>query len=524
MAVNLLSMVSALSRVCRIEPINDNEANDMNVKISSQFMYDKPPMEKLSSSSSSSGSPNVLLGIKQKKAAITASASSSDNKNPNNCNNSPHNQDNPNLSDAGTLNKPLPFHSHKELALAERSIRKLVEDSRFFPPEAAREDWFHRSSNNASLNSHEENPTKVSTLYEHELQVGRILGRGGFCQVRLTSLFKSNTEYALKYLQPSNKSKSSFARGAADLAIEARFLSLLQHENIIELHYVSEGTLAEVYNCLDVETDMNGGDCVCHNQGQLEHTSSLRTFGYFLVLDYLRDTLLQRIQILYIPSMISNGFSHPKAHHNKHRCHYGQHTSMIKGIASKQETQLRWWNKKLWQRNRNEEEECSRKMNFLRDSLRKRLDVVRQVASALEYLHANGIVYRDSKFFFVSMTFEFNFNQYYLLILLVKPDNIGFYFKPNNNLYSDDPNYDGIPKRTSLNPVAILYFNQELALIIFFTSFVSPLVFDFGLVKELKPSLRKSSPAQHSYGDTNHVTEDDENALFKLTGRTGSRR
>ena len=48
------------------------------------------------------------------------------------------------------------------------------------------------------------------------------------------------------------------------------------------------------------------------------------------------------------------------------------------------------------------------------------------------------------------------------------------------------------------------------------------LVFDFGLVKELKPSLRKSLSVFGASLD-NRVT-DDENALFKLTGRTGSRR
>lgn len=47
------------------------------------------------------------------------------------------------------------------------------------------------------------------------------------------------------------------------------------------------------------------------------------------------------------------------------------------------------------------------------------------------------------------------------------------------------------------------------------------LVFDFGLVKELKPSLRKSQPMYHSSHENSY---DEENALFKLTGRTGSRR
>ena len=346
----------------------------MNI-IDTNFTSDQPRMEKLSSSSSSDSRDGLAI---QTKTTTSSTAN-----NVNNCN-------------IQTMNKPLPFHSRKELALAERSIQKLVQDSCFFPPEAARDDWFHRHSNVDGHDSHKN--STVSTLYEDELHVERLLGQGGFCQVRLAHLSNKTTEeYAIKYLQSSNTKKASFfARGAADLAIEARFLSLLHHEHIITLHYVSEGTLGEVYNCLDEGNDED--DNSIHHQGR-EHTL-LRTYGYFLVLDYLRDTLLQRIQNLYVPSVMSYGLAHPKAHHKNHRCEYRPQTSALKNLASKQqETQIHWWNKKLWQKNRKEEEEWSQKRMFLCNSLIKRLNVLRQVASALEYLHAHGIVYRDSKFF-----------------------------------------------------------------------------------------------------------------------------
>lgn len=49
-----------------------------------------------------------------------------------------------------------------------------------------------------------------------------------------------------------------------------------------------------------------------------------------------------------------------------------------------------------------------------------------------------------------------NFTFIFVLPLpcLVKPDNIGFYFN-SNSLSSDDPDYDGIPKRESWNPASI---------------------------------------------------------------------
>ena len=200
----------------------------MNVKINPEFFAQSTK----TMDASSSNSPNILLGLKNKITPTNSNSASSD----------PH-------IPTPTIMKPLPFHSHKELALAERSIQKLVEDSHFFPPEAAREDWFQHYT------PQHDGETTVTTLYESEIQVGRILGRGGFCQVRLVHLKnRGHKEYALKYLQPSNKTKSSFARGAADLAIEARFLSLLSHEGIIKLHHVSDGTLAEAYNCLDAES------------------------------------------------------------------------------------------------------------------------------------------------------------------------------------------------------------------------------------------------------------------------------
>jgi serine/threonine protein kinase len=306
--------------------------------------------------------------------------------------------------------------------LAERSIQALVEGSRFFPQEAASHDWFRRSrpGDHAHRGRSE---TQVATLSEHELQVDRILGRGGFCEVRLVHInsnrdprhrnCRTSNEYALKYLQPSSKTKSAFARGAADLAIEARFLSLLRHDNIIALHYVSEGTLAEAYNCSD-EGDKEA-DCVerrdpngdeCHPSCMLHsRPRALRHYGYFLVLDYLRDTLLQRLQNLYIPSLISQGFPHPKAHHNKHKCQYGQHCSDREArdhvqeapLPQVHEQQQHWWTRRIGLRNSNEHEN-NRKMMFLKESLTKRLIILRQIASALEYLHAHGIIYRDGEF------------------------------------------------------------------------------------------------------------------------------
>lgn len=518
MALNLVSIVSSLSRLQQIKPVDGNydvnAVSNMNVKLNPNF-FDKQ-MEKLPSSSSSSSTSNALLGLQNR---VSSNKTHNNGHSNGTCNQT--------TTSTSTLsyNKPLPFHSRKELALAERSIQKLVEDSHFFPPQAANEDWFHRS-NMCSNNGTTTNATKVTTLYESELQVGRLLGRGGFCQVRLATLKKNggetnndnSTEYALKYLQPSSKSKSSFARGAADLAIEARFLSLLSHENIISMYYVSEGTFAETYNCLDVESLKKGSDCLCDNEGQQQlNMPALRSYGYFIVLDYLRDTLLQRIQNLYIPSMMSHGLPHPKAHHDKHKCHYGQpsgHHDNEKSTKQDNLQQLHWWNKKLWARNGSSNED--KKVTFVQESLKKRLKILKQIALALEYLHSNGIIYRDGKGG--------------ILLLIWDPVlfglTVGLYKYQSNQTISvstSNPMTCARMMKTSrASPnVRILCLTLHGAYSFLLIIHIFDSVFDFGLVKELKPSLRKSQSPYHSSNENCH---DEANVLFKLTGRTGSRR
>ena len=392
-----------------------------------------------------------------------------------------------------TLSLPaLPFHSHQELSLAERSIKRLVKGSTFFPSRAARDDWF--INNQVDSMSGENVTTHVSTLLEHEIGVEEMLGRGGFCEVRLAYIKKDGKPrakdsrhqeddndncYAIKYLSPTiatRKSKKAFSRGAADVAIEARFLSLLSHTNIIQLHYVSAGSLRENYNCFDMteETYEKDGDSrsrSSHDRSSSQATGgsssrswstfneqNLRHLGYFLILDRLHETLDHRIKQVYIPDVTKEMGEQPDKHHDHHRCcletSHMYHSSTGHQLQSQRS---RWVNTlPQWMQNQHAAFVSSSKSGsprILKKHLAMRLIVLREIASAVKYLHEHHILFRD-----------------------IKPDNIGF--------DSND----------------------------------TPKLFDFGLVKELKSSSKVTSISCR-----NGCHAGDE-AVYNLTGRTGSRR
>lgn len=133
----------------------------------------------------------------------------------------------------------------------------------------------------------------------NELKLGKALGSGGFSEVyeiaafqpreaadvpqlyqkdevKARTFYQANAtnnngpKYAIKHLKRSTlKNTKEFAMAAADLEVEARFLSNLDHENILKIRGRS---------ATGIESYLNG-----------EHD------GYFLILDRLHETLDQRI-------------------------------------------------------------------------------------------------------------------------------------------------------------------------------------------------------------------------------------
>jgi serine/threonine protein kinase len=117
----------------------------------------------------------------------------------------------------------------------------------------------------SDLNSNMAESATVASIPEiswDDIKCGRLLGEGGFSTVRMVTL-KSDPEndtYAIKCRSQSSKVED------CDLANEGRLLASLQHENIIQLHFVSKECFSE----------------------SSKHA--------FLILERLRDTLDNRLQ------------------------------------------------------------------------------------------------------------------------------------------------------------------------------------------------------------------------------------
>ncbi|CAB9501492.1 Probable LIM domain-containing serine/threonine-protein kinase DDB [Seminavis robusta] len=115
------------------------------------------------------------------------------------------------------------------------------------------------------------------------VRIDSVLGTGSFSVVykcKVTSLARKQGDpnpkdklYALKQLSTETICcNESFMTGSIDLALEAKILSKLRHENVIEIYGVKGGGIAESFS-----NSQAGG-------------------GFFLVMDLLEETLDQRLE------------------------------------------------------------------------------------------------------------------------------------------------------------------------------------------------------------------------------------
>ena len=270
----------------------------------------------------------------------------------------------------------------------------------------------------------------------------------------------------MKYLSPSKTSpkeakdkdgkaprNKQFERGIADLAIEARFFTVLSHENIINMHYVSEGSLEEQFN----------------SEGENNY---YHQFGYFLLLDPLVETLANRIDHTYIPNMFTNNST------------FDDVVPVSSSSSNEKSSSSSWW-KRLTRKNAMPISSNSQLKSW-KAGLAERLEGLKGIATGLQYLHDDcNVIYRDVKVrsFIHSVANSFlseSLNTHDMCkFKFFKPDNIGFYrkFHPHCNCgkrsfnTSKDKGCGGCTCYTDI-----------------------PQLFDFGLAKELKPPYRAIGP------------------------------
>lgn len=95
--------------------------------------------------------------------------------------------------------------------------------------------------------------TRVRQIEQSDIQIGNLLGKGGFSNVNEVVLkSKDGTSddrvYAIKYLRNSvMRRRESLKIGAADLVVESKILSHVSHPNIVSLHGISSTPLVDSY-------------------------------------------------------------------------------------------------------------------------------------------------------------------------------------------------------------------------------------------------------------------------------------
>ncbi|KAG7352539.1 serine/threonine protein kinase [Nitzschia inconspicua] len=185
----------------------------------------------------------------------------------------------------------------------------------------------------------------------------KVLGSGSFSQVTAVTT-RDGRRYALKHLKRSLMDRQDeFQLAAAELACEAHILSSLDHPNILKIKGWAENGIASF------ETGQ-------HN-------------SFFLMLDLLDETLNQRIE----------RWRDEQEHHD--------FTSMTTPIMTQQ--QPSFWRRVMRCPNAYQTALVQKQLERNTDQLYHqtlyldKLRIVKEIASAIAYIHSNGIIFRDLK-------------------------------------------------------------------------------------------------------------------------------
>ena len=221
----------------------------------------------------------------------------------------------------------------------------------------------------------------ILAVDRQDLYIIRFLGEGRFCRVNLVALSLPRREiqkdsctgvsgggtqpsppmhriqYACKFidLQQTN-SADDLIVAATDLASEAKILSELDHPNVIKLR----GLCSESFSSSFSEFEIPGVHCSSSKMSTGTRTRTNRMEGYFLILDYLGETLSARLT----------------RQHNEEQANNKKSQKLLKRFTRNTKSTT----------------------NGSRDAMYKRIKhIVTGVVDGMQYLHSQDIVHRDLK-------------------------------------------------------------------------------------------------------------------------------
>jgi hypothetical protein len=151
------------------------------------------------------------------------------------------------------------------------SIKLLTDDNTVKIDTSSRSEQQHKQNGSAVQSTTKTTKEYDATANESESEffeqeIAFIVQDRSFMANHYIRGLKNDCRYAIKMLQDTNKNDAStYVNGVVDLAIEAKFLSVLQHDNIIKMRAIASCSAFEVNSC------------------------------YFIILDRLYDTLTVRL-------------------------------------------------------------------------------------------------------------------------------------------------------------------------------------------------------------------------------------